>query len=224
MPDRYAQPPGRKGSLRWVQMMVNDHTNHLSSVVGASIGVIADEIRWVSPMADDDYAEYRDQGFLDRLDITLNHYPLKDFWAARGPQWDALGRIGNRVLLVEAKAHLAELKSPSCQAGPASLIRIETSLALVKSSFGAARDVAWTGQYYQYANRLAHLYLLRELNHIPCEMVNLCFLNDHAMNGPATIAEWHAAFDSAQLALGIQDNPLLRHVHHVFVDVADLER
>jgi hypothetical protein len=223
MPDRITQPPGYKGSLKWVQLLVNKEPQRLSDAVGASIGVPADTIRWVSPLTDDGFAEYRDQGFLDRLGVTLDHYPLKNFWPARGPQWDALGRAGERVILVEAKAHLAELKSSASQAGPESLIRILASLELVKSSFGVHPSMNWTGNYYQYANRLAHLYLLRHLNHIPAELVNLCFLKDRTMNGPTTAAEWHTTIKQAEASLGIQDHWLLQHVHHVFVDVSDLD-
>jgi hypothetical protein len=222
MPDRFPQPLGRKGSLKWMQAMVNDHPLQLSAVVGASINAPPDAIQWVSPMVGDDYAEYRDQGFLDRLGVSLGRYPIKDFWPARGPQWDALGRVGDRVILVEAKAHLAELKSSPSQAGPASMDRIRASLGLVKSSLGVASAVDWTGLYYQYANRLAHLYLLCQLNHIPAELVHLCFLNDRDINGPASAEEWQVGFEQAEAVLGIQDHPLLRHVHHVFVDVTDL--
>jgi hypothetical protein len=153
----------------------------------------------------------------------LDRCPLKTFWPARGPQWDALGCAGHRVILVEAKAHLAELKSSPSQAGPVSLHQIQTSLALVRSSLGVLSDVDWASQYYQYANRLAHLYLIRYLNHIPADLIHLCFLNDRAMNGPRTAQEWHAAFGQAQLTLGLQDHPLTQYVHHVFVDVADLD-
>lgn len=223
MPGRFPQPLGRKGSLKWMQAMVNDRPHRLSGIVGASIGAPPDAIQWVSPLAEDGYAEYRDRGFLDRLGVSLGHCPLSDFWPARGPQWDALGRVGDRVILVEAKAHLAELKSSPSQAGPASMDRIRVSLGLVKTALGVASDVDWTGPYYQYANRLAHLYFLRQLNHIPAELVHLCFLNDRAMNGPESAAVWQTALKQAEAVLGFQDHPFLRHVHHLFVDVADLE-
>jgi hypothetical protein len=222
MSNRVRKAPGTKGSLKWVQVMVNAHPHLLSAAVGASIGIPAGEIEWLSPLSADAYAEYMDQGFLDRLGVTLDYYPLKAFWPASGPRWDALGCAGDQVILIEAKAYLRELMSTPCQAKPASLERIRASLGLVKASFDVTPDVDWAGRYYQYANRLAHLYLLRQLNHIPAELVHLCFLNDREQNGPTTAAQWHVAISKAHTALGIIDHPLLRHVHHVFVDVAGL--
>jgi len=88
MPNRTPQPLGKKGSLKWMQVMVNDHPHLLSAAIGAVIGMSPASIEWVSPLASDVYAEYSDQGFLDRLGITLKDYPLKALWPARGPQWD----------------------------------------------------------------------------------------------------------------------------------------
>jgi hypothetical protein len=222
MLSRVPMLPGTKGSLKWVQVIVNAHPHLLSEAVAASTGIPAGEIEWLSPLSADGYAEYRDEGFLDRLGVTLNYRPLKAFWPAGGPQWDALGCAGDRVILIEAKAHLTELISTPSQAKPASLKRIRASLGRVKASLDVPPDVDWTGRYYQYANRLAHLYLLRRLNHIPAELVHLCFLNDREKKGPTTAAQWHVAISQAHTALGITDRPLLRHVHHVFVDVVGL--
>jgi hypothetical protein len=205
-----------------MQMMVNDYPLMLSARVGAAIGVSSDEIEWVSPLASDEYAEYRDQGFLDRLGITLDNYPLREFWPARGPQWDALGRSGKRVILVEAKAHLTELVSSPTQAGPASIARIRASFGRVQEELGVPTDTDWTSTYYQYANRLAHLFLLCQLNRVPAELIHLCFLNDRDMDGPTSTAEWDKALRLLHVRLGISDHPLLLHVHHVFFDLEDV--
>jgi hypothetical protein len=224
MPNRNPQPLGRKGSLKWIQVMVNDHPHLLSEAVGVATGISPDKIEWVSPLAADSYAEYRDYGFLDRLGIALADYSLSMFWPARGPQWDALGRAQGQVILIEAKAYLKELITDPCQATPASLARIKASLGLVKQSLGVPSEIDWTGRYYQYANRLAHLYLLRHLNQIPAELVHVCFLNDHERQGPTTAAEWQIALQQVHYALGITDNPLLQHMHHVFLDVGSIAK
>lgn len=221
MLDRTPQPKGTKGSLKWMQKAVNMHPHILLEVVSTEIGVPPDTIKWVSPLECDDYAEYRDQGFLDRLGIRLAHYPLKLFWPARGPQWDALGRAEDRIILVEAKAHLGELISRT-KATADSLERIEASLVILKATLGVALETEWTDRFYQYANRLAHLYLLRQLNGIPAELVHIYFLNDHVMNGPTTEGQWRVGIETVHKALGITDHPLLRHLHHVFVDVTGL--
>lgn len=42
----------------------------------------------------------------------------------------------------------------------------------------------WTERFYQYANRLAFLYFLREVNGIEAYLVFLYFLNDPHHDGP----------------------------------------
>ena len=58
---RFPQPAGEKGSLRWIQRLVNQYPDVLDSAIG--IG----QIEWRSPQANDAFAEYRDQAFIDRL-------------------------------------------------------------------------------------------------------------------------------------------------------------
>ena len=119
---RIIQPRGTKGSLKWIQDIVNDNPVFLNdSINKASRFKEEREIEWLSPLADDDYSEYRDHEFLDLLGVTLNKVELKDFWPSGGPQWDALGRIkGEAYFLVEAKAHVTEVISSSQAKSPTS--------------------------------------------------------------------------------------------------------
>ena len=220
---RTPQKVGTKGSLAWMQALVNRHTDVLNAAIGAAVSIEPDAIEWVSPLANDDHAEYRDQGFLDKLRITLLRHSLGTFWPNRGPQWDALARTPTGVILVEAKAHLNELTS-TCAAGEASVTKIQRSFDMVKDGIGAPREADWTTPFYQYANRLAHLYLLRELNGIDTELVMLCFLNDREMRGPETAEQWSGAISMVHDTLGIPSLPILGHVHHVFIDVRGLEK
>ena len=114
---RIKQPKGNKGSLKWIQYLVNSRPNLLNNPIYNFLGYNNSRpIEWLSPKADDDYSEYRDQAFLDFLGIKLAKTSLNDFWPKRGPQWDALGRIEHKTyFLVEAKAHVSE-KSSSSQA------------------------------------------------------------------------------------------------------------
>jgi hypothetical protein len=66
MAQRTIQPLGKKGSLAWMQALVNRYPDRLSDAVGAAIGQPASSLSWVSPLADDDFAEYRDEGFLSK--------------------------------------------------------------------------------------------------------------------------------------------------------------
>ena len=98
---RYPKPRCEKGSQRWLQTYVNDAPGVLNERIGLG------DIEWVSPLANDDYAEYRDQAFLDRVRAELPRRNLATFWPNGGPQWDGLGRAASGgVILVEAKAHV----------------------------------------------------------------------------------------------------------------------
>lgn len=221
MASRNIEKVGTKGSLAWMQVLVNRYPEMLNAAVGNVTGIDPAVIDWVSPLADDDFAEYRDQGFLERLGIELTRHSLSAFWPSLGPQWDALARTRSSVILLEAKAHLNELKS-TCAAGEASMAKIHNSFNLVKVGVGAARDSVWTTPFYQYANRLAHLYLLRELNDIDAKLVMLCFLNDREMRGPETEAQWSQEISKVHDTLGIRYLPICEHIQHVFIDVRNL--
>ena len=112
---RIIQPKGTKGSLKWIQEVVNNKPLLLDNPIKKSIGADKkNNIEWLSPKAEDGYAEYRDQAFPDLLGIKLTKTKPQDFWPNRGPQWDALGRVGNEAyFLAEAKAHISELISSS---------------------------------------------------------------------------------------------------------------
>ena len=107
------QQEGKKGSLKWIQKLVNDHPQVLDrEIKGACNFPDTDNITWVSPLRKDEYAEYRDDSFLVQLDVKLPDFPLNKFWPDRGPQWDALGKThGGARILVEAKAHVEELRT-----------------------------------------------------------------------------------------------------------------
>jgi hypothetical protein len=86
--------------------------NHAPHVLDEQIGL--GPIDWRSPLREDDYAEYRDAAFLERIGVILGQRPLDGFWPRGGPQWDALGRAASgEPVIVEAKAHLNELYSRS---------------------------------------------------------------------------------------------------------------
>src|SRR6266540_4188718 len=157
---RFPQQLCAKGSQRWVQWFVNHAPQALDERIGLG------PIDWRSPRADDDYAEYRDAAFLERLDLALPHRPLTAFWPRGGPQWDALGRaVSGEVVLVEAKAHLLELYSPASAAAEPSLSLIRQSLAEAASALNVREGLDWSGKFYQYANRIAYAWFLEQVNH-----------------------------------------------------------
>jgi hypothetical protein len=223
---RVPQRQGNRGSLKWIQIVINDCPEILDCEIKITCDIPeADEITWVSPLREDNYAEYRDNSFLDRLDVKLNQRPLKQFWPARGPRWDALGKSDSgRLFLVEAKAHIDEVISRGTQASKESESLISRSLEEVRRFLRVNSAVDWSQVFYQYTNRLAHLYLLCEVNRIPAFLVNVYFFGDAEMDGPKTSDEWRTALKVVKGLLGLgMKHMLSKYAADVFIDVKEIE-
>jgi len=210
---RFSQKKATRGSQHWIQFFVNERPDVLNKNIGLG------NINWLSPLKSDDFAEYRDKAFLDLLGIRLKKRPLSDFWPSRGPQWDALGMSeAGEAILVEAKAHVPEMFSPPTQASPESLKLIVKSLAETASAFHTQSGLDWFHRFYQYANRLAHAFLLKELNDIPTRLLFIYFTGDSEMNGPETVPQWQIAIEELHEALGIKGR-VPPCISDVFIDV-----
>lgn len=217
------QKPSYKGSQRWLQELVNRRADLLDAALLPRLGLSSnDVINWLSPLEADGLSEYRDGAFLELLSIHLEKRSLGSFWPPGGPVWDGLGVTSRGdVILIEAKAHISELAS-SCQANQRSLESIRDSLAEAAKFYGASPTADWSQTYYQYANRLAHLYLLRQLNGIPAWLVFIYFVNDFEMNGPESVGEWLSAIEDVHTHLGVKREQVEPYVVDIFFDVTVL--
>jgi len=182
------------------------------------------EFIWVSPLKSDGYKEYRDQKFIDLLGLDLKKRELRDFWPSPGASWDALGKTSNgSVFIVEAKSHVTEIDVGGTGATrEKSLQLISSSLEEVKDYLNVRKEVDWSKHFYQTANRLAHLFLLRVLNSIDAYLVMVYFLNDEEQEGPRTIREWKSALKLQKKFLGISSTNLDNYILEAFIDVNDL--
>jgi len=223
---RISQGPGVKGSQKWIQKLVNEKPDLLNSLIRTQLDLPdTDKITWHSPIAEDGFAEYRDQAFLDLLDITLTKVPLSDFWPSRGPVWDGLGKSKTgKIFLVEAKSHIPELLSPGTGAGERSLKKIKRTLNETKTFLNSNSEHDWTSTFYQYTNRMAHLYLLRVLNEVPAYLVFVYFVNDKDMNGPKSIDEWNGALLLLTSYLGIGRHRLKQYIADIFIDIGEIQK
>ena len=180
--------------------------------------------QWLSPLEEDNYAEYSDESFIEKLGITLTDRPLSSFWPTGGPHWDGLGFTDQGdVVLIEAKSHIGELVTAPTSATEPALGMIHAGLQETKKRLGSHSQADWSTCFYQYCNRLAHLYLLRELNGLPAYMVFPYFVNDQEMDGPTTKEEWTGAIRLLEEFLGLkQGHKLSPYVIDAFVDVTEL--
>ena len=212
---RIEQPEGTRGSLKWIQRAVQEHPQLLQPSA-------VSPIRWLSPLREDGFAEYRDGAFLDLIGQGHLQAELRDFWPQRGPQWDGLGETSEGPILVEAKAHIKEFYSPPSQAKGASAEKIARAFARVGDDLGVAVHHRWQELYYQYANRIAFLWWLRS-HGVAARLIFVSFLNDTEMAGPDRAEIWETSFAAANYALGLKERHRLSgFIHHVYPDVKRL--
>jgi len=218
---RRERPPVARRSEGLLRVVVNDQQHLLNEKIAAEFGWKHEEsIRWLSPVKDDQYAEYFDQEFLDRLDIKNLSVSLADFWPASGPRWDGLAKTeSGKVILVEAKAYIEEsVDYVSRASNPDSIAQISESLAAAKKEFRARPDAPWESPFYQTANRLAHLYFLRTQNDVDAWMLFLNFANAPDVPQPATCEQWEGAIRLTKKCLGLGTNSLERRIGELIWD------
>jgi hypothetical protein len=157
------------------------------------------------------------------------------FWPTRGEQqnWDAVGTATidgkDEWLLVEAKAHSAEIHSQGTTAsekGGRPMIREafrQTLLALGHDETNAELWAErWLTGYYQHANRLATLHFLSK-HGVSAHLLFVYFCGDRHPDGkacPAKASEWKSTLDGIHTGLGLRGTSQIeRRVHSVFVNV-----
>ena len=228
-----------KGSQKWIQMLVNDCPQLLSGAISVCLPGSPTDIDWRSPLSSEWYKEHKDREFLIKLGASRylnNPLPswgdLYKFWPKSGPRWDAHGITDKgQILLVEAKSYTKEMQGKGSGAkDPKSIEKIARSLKSTQQFLGCVQTVDWAkSQYFQYANRLAHLYWFHELNGRDTYLVLLYFLNDTAMatkttTVPRSAKEWEPAIVYQDKEMGIPErHPLSDRIIHVFIDVKDIE-
>jgi hypothetical protein len=220
---RFPQPEAKKGSQKWIQILVNQKQETINQQIRTSLGMPEnEEISWCSPLAINNYVEYKDQEFLEALEIKPVKTKLADFWPKSGPRWDALAKSSSgKLFLVEAKSHITELISDFKGSNQTSINKIQSSLTATKRRFGVKESYDWTKTFYQYANRLAHVNWLSE-NGYDVRLVNVYFLNDEEMDGPKTVDEWKGAIRLLHRCLGLREYLLQKFVTDIFIDINSL--
>jgi ribosomal protein L30E len=217
---RIKQNSNGRGSLKCIQHLINEKPKHINSLITTHFPDLAnDNISWLSPLKDDDFAEYKDYSFLHKIGATSSSIQLKDFWPKSGPQWDALAKTkSGKVILVEAKANISEIKKSGTKAKEVSKNLIKKSLSDVKQYLEITNDVDWSSTYYQYTNRIAHLFYLRERCKIPAYLINIYFVNDKTHI--ATKREkFEIALKKLKKHLGVSSHKLDNYMMEAYIDL-----
>jgi hypothetical protein len=165
------------------------------------------------------------------LDFLPDNIPAKDEWKNFWPQtgnvqnWDALGTLQKgsekEFLLVEAKAHLGEIRSQCGAKEIGGKPLIVKALDEAKREFGVSRDKDWLQPYYQYCNRLAALHFL--IKHgIGARLIFIYFLGDNRRNAtcPKKEEEWNVELEKMYAHIGpLKNSALTNRIHHLFLSV-----
>jgi len=218
-----------KGSQKWLRLLINHAPELVNRELGRRLDFkVGETVQWLSPLKKDNYHEYSDQKALDRFcSLEYKKRPLKDFWPPGGPHWDALATttVSHKVILVEAKAYIAEMKSGRSNATHgASKELIKRSIQETKDSLASELGGDWNEPFYQYANRLSFLHFLRTINgNKNTYLLFLYFVNADVPH-PATREQWEGAIELLDLYLGIKKRHrvIKEGVLHVFIDVNDI--
>lgn len=203
-----------KGSRKHLQGYVNKRSEALSGAILSASPLLTEvstgTITWVSPLEDEGYKEYKDASFLKRIGLGQHTAALKCFWPRGGATWDALAKIkvGNEdgALLVEAKSHLRESpRNDVCRASSRSSIDlIASSLLEARGFYGVPSNApSWSTAHYQVCNRLAHLYLMNEVLHVPTWLVWLFIENDPDWKDGTSSDGWHSYIQSIYTEIGL---------------------
>lgn len=225
---RRERPSETTRSEHWLRILVNKNPSWLNKKVARLFQWPREtHIEWLSPKASDGFAEYYDQEFLEKLGITAPlKVPLSNFWPPGGPRWDGLARVGkSKYILVEAKAYVEEvILDYRSNAKPSSLAKIIKRLNAAKAAFHADAEAPWETPLYQYANRLAHLYFLRQSNNVDAYMLFICFANAPDVEEPTSVEAWRGAIRLAHKCLGLhRKHPFKDYLADLIVDVKEMK-
>lgn len=225
-----------QGSRLYLQQhMVNSKDELSQMILAASPSLLLfidnkSKIEWKSPLEKSEkggFYEYRDD-FLEVLGLDEAAYgeakkKLREFWPKNGPQWDGLAVVnGNNgqegLLLVEAKAHLNEIKADLRADSQISVDLIKGSMEIAQKHYGI--DVVdWTKHYYQLGNRIAFLYFMNVILHIPTWLVLINFTEGQYKT--TSIEQWLAYYHEVYVEIGIKhdNNKLLNRMIQIFPSV-----
>lgn len=155
---------------------------------------------------------------IDFLENSADYKSLKDSWRNYWPSsnnaqnWDAICKIDNEWILIEAKAHKDEMNSNS-KASEKSRIFISERFDRIKAKYGITSQNDWNKNYYQKANRILFLEYLKD-NNIRAKLLFVYFVNGYRKGGEqlgvTSIAQWTDLIKKQDEYLGISNNKLIK--------------
>jgi hypothetical protein len=221
------------GSEYQLLRFLGHHRNELNNIIleNKDIGVSSDyHIEWL------DYPKDKSRKSLDGEYMGIDFFPpeiknrisneWKNYWPGRGPNWDGIiqcspfdrnSGMEDIWIIVEAKAHLKELKSPCKAEDKKSIEKIDRAFVSTQNRFHIVAKNSWMKEYYQFANRLAFVNFLLNCG-IQCSLLNIYFINGWP-NKPQNVTTsdiWKKAIRDEYSYLNINDNAK-KYISEIFV-------
>ena len=225
---RRERPPRTHRSEHWIRVAANDASVFTNARIRSAFGWHSREmIEWRSPIESDQYAEYYDSEFINRLGIDEMNLtvPLHSFWPKSGPRWDGLARTSSRkFLIVEAKAYIEECVDFGSKAGDTSRRKIAEALEQSRKAYRANANACWESPFYQYANRLSHLYFLVARNQIDAYLLFMYFANAPDVPSPCSTEQWEGARRLTEKCLGLGRHVYRDRIATIVIDVPEMCR
>lgn len=179
--------------------------------------------------------EYKQRGFFRKIPNIFTPEIIenikKDAFGSKLKQnWDGIFWVNKTVYLVEAKAHLGEIRSDCHAKSKKSILLIDKYFQETKRWFKISSNNDWKKTYYQMANRVAFLKLLLSHN-VEARLVNIYFVDGYerrarhtdskkyytVQNKNVSIQNWKEVIFEEERYLGVTDLTG-RYIYTVFIN------
>ena len=217
------------GSEFHLLRMLARHRKSFNSKILSTLGYSDKEIDWLDYKYDTkQFIPDREFIGIEFLESSPNYQQLKDSWKRYWPSnknaqnWDAICKIDEEWILIEAKAHKGEIISDS-SASEKSKQFISARFDKIKAKYGITSKDDWNKTYYQKANRILFLDYLTE-NKIQAKLLFVYFKNGYKKGGKqmgvTSITEWQNLLKEQDDYLGISNNRMIKDkIYNLIMDV-----
>jgi len=219
------------GSEFHLLRLLGRHRNSFDKKILSALGYKEKQIKWLDYKFDSkQFIPDREYIGIEFLEDLSDFQILKDSWSNYWPSsknaqnWDAICKIDDEWILIEAKSHKYELTSDST-ASKKSKILISNRFDKIKSKYGIISKNDWNKKYYQKANRILFLDYLID-NNIKAKLLFVYFLNAYKKDGKQiginSSSVWSDLIKKQDDYLGISNNKLMKDIIvNLIIDVIE---
>ncbi len=211
--------------LRWLGRHRNEFDKRIKSLLKT------DNITWLDFNFSTCEIPDKELVGIEFLKNELNYKKLLKTWKTEWPQtgrqmnWDLVGytKQNNKKIwiLVEAKAHLGEIEQDCNATSVDSIEKIKNALLKTAKNYGikVTENKPWTKKYYQFANRIYILDLLKR-NGFNSKLINIYFVGDmisKSRKSPQNENQWAIKIKEMKDYLGVDTTEL--DIYELFLDI-----